>query len=59
MMQLHDDKHHLGIQTPEVNSSGLFVSFFQVIFLVLLHGSSPFYSFLLFFTNSSDLRNDL
>lgn len=43
----------------EVNSSGLFISLFQAIFLVLLRSSSPFYSFLLFFTNSSDLRNDL
>lgn len=43
----------------EANSSGLFISLFQAILLVLRRGSSSFYSFLLFFTNSSDLRNDL
>lgn len=58
-MQLHHDEHHSGIQMREVNSLGLFISLFQAIFLVLLRGSSPLYSFLLFFTNSSDLRNDL
>lgn len=51
--QLHPEKH------PSKQLEGLFIGLFQAGRLVLLPLPSPLYSFLLFFTNSSDLRNDL